>query len=130
MDHIGIDVHKRESQIYILAEGGEVIEQRIRTSYCQVLWIEGDQAAPFFRSSCRSTRIPSTKRTPARTSGISSALSSRRQWACAASSSLNAIVKPAVREPAPFVTRSRNRTVANVDSIGFVVRRCFQWSAG
>ena len=22
MDHIGIDVHKRESQIYILAEGG------------------------------------------------------------------------------------------------------------
>ena len=31
MDHIGIDVHKRDSQIYILAEGGEVIEQRIRT---------------------------------------------------------------------------------------------------
>jgi hypothetical protein len=31
MNHIGIDVHKRESQIYILAEGGEVIEQRIRT---------------------------------------------------------------------------------------------------
>ena len=29
MDHIGIDVHKRDSQIYILAEGGEVIEQRI-----------------------------------------------------------------------------------------------------
>jgi transposase len=31
MDHIGIDVHKRKSQIYILAEGGEVVEQRIRT---------------------------------------------------------------------------------------------------
>ena len=31
MDHIGIDVHKRESQIYILAEGGEVIERPIRT---------------------------------------------------------------------------------------------------
>ena len=31
MDHIGIDVHKRESQICILAEGGELIEQRIRT---------------------------------------------------------------------------------------------------
>ena len=31
MDHIGIDVHKRGSQIYILAEGGEVDEQRIRT---------------------------------------------------------------------------------------------------
>ena len=31
MDHIGIDVHKRDSQIYILAGGGEVVEQRIRT---------------------------------------------------------------------------------------------------
>ena len=31
MDHIGIDVHKRESQIYVLAEGGEIIERRIRT---------------------------------------------------------------------------------------------------
>ncbi len=31
MDHIGIDVHKRETQICILAEGGELIEQRIRT---------------------------------------------------------------------------------------------------
>ena len=31
MDHIGIDVHKKESQICILAEGGELIEQRIRT---------------------------------------------------------------------------------------------------
>src|SRR5262245_56995957 len=31
MEHIGIDVHKRESQICILAEGGELIEQRIHT---------------------------------------------------------------------------------------------------
>jgi transposase len=31
MDHIGIDVHKRESQICLLAEGGELIERRIRT---------------------------------------------------------------------------------------------------
>jgi len=31
MDHIGIDVHKKESQICILAEGGELLEQRIRT---------------------------------------------------------------------------------------------------
>jgi len=31
MDHIGIDVHKKESQICILAEGGEVIERRVRT---------------------------------------------------------------------------------------------------
>ena len=32
MDHIGIDVHKRESQIDILAQVGVVIEQRIRTA--------------------------------------------------------------------------------------------------
>ena len=31
MDHIGIDVHKRESPIYILADAGEVVEPRIRT---------------------------------------------------------------------------------------------------
>ncbi len=31
MDHIGIDVHKKESQICILAARGELIERRIRT---------------------------------------------------------------------------------------------------
>lgn len=31
MEHIGIDVHKRESQVCILTEKGEVKEQRIRT---------------------------------------------------------------------------------------------------
>ena len=31
MDHLGIDVHKRESEICLLAEGGELIERRIRT---------------------------------------------------------------------------------------------------
>ncbi len=31
MDHIGIDVHKRESQIYILAADGAMLERRIRT---------------------------------------------------------------------------------------------------
>ena len=40
--------------------------------------------------------------------------------------SLNAIASPALREPGPLVTFVRSRTVANVDSIGFVVRR---WTA-
>src|SRR4030095_1369442 len=31
MDHIGIDVHKRESPICILGEGGTILEQRIRS---------------------------------------------------------------------------------------------------
>jgi len=35
-----------------------------------------------------------------------------------------------VREPAPFVTRWRSRTVANGDSMTLLVRRCFQCSAG
>jgi hypothetical protein len=32
MDHIGIDVHKNESQLCILGERGELREQRIRTT--------------------------------------------------------------------------------------------------
>jgi transposase len=31
MDHIGIDVHKKESQVCMFADGGELIECRIRT---------------------------------------------------------------------------------------------------
>ena len=43
MDHIGIDVHKRESQICILAEGGELIEQRIRTEPERFAGVLGDR---------------------------------------------------------------------------------------
>ena len=43
---------------------------------------------------------------------------------------LKAIATPAAREPGPLVTRCRSRTVAKVDSMGFVVRRCSQCSAG
>ena len=32
MDHIGIDLHKRESQIYVLCDTGEVTEHRVQTS--------------------------------------------------------------------------------------------------
>ncbi|MEY9889963.1 hypothetical protein ABIA31_003620, partial [Catenulispora sp. MAP5-51] len=52
-----------------------------------------------------------------------------RQRAWADSMSLNVIAKAAVRDPAPRVTFVRSRTVANVDSIGFVVRRWIQCSA-
>ncbi len=31
MDHIGIDVHKKDSQICVLSENGELIERRVRT---------------------------------------------------------------------------------------------------
>ena len=52
----------------------------------------------------------------------------QRRWAD--SKSLNAIAMLAAREPGPLVTRCRNRTVAKVDSIGLVVRRWIQCSAG
>ena len=32
MDNIGLDLHKRESQLCILTAEGEILEQRIRTS--------------------------------------------------------------------------------------------------
>jgi hypothetical protein len=32
MHHIGIDVHKKDSQVCLLGEGGELREQRIRTT--------------------------------------------------------------------------------------------------
>ena len=54
---------------------------------------------------------------------------SRCHCRCAISSSLNAINRPFVREPVPFITRCRSRTVANGDSIRFDVRRCRQCSA-
>jgi transposase len=31
MEYVGIDLHKKESQICLLTETGEVIERRIRT---------------------------------------------------------------------------------------------------
>ena len=50
---------------------------------------------------------------------------------CSADSiSLNAIASPAAREAGPLVTLVRRRTVANVDSIGLVVLRWIQCSAG
>jgi hypothetical protein len=53
-----------------------------------------------------------------------------RHRAWADSMSLNAMARPAAREPGPLVTLVRCRTVAKVDSIGSVVRRWIQCSAG
>jgi len=43
MDHIGMDVHKKESQLCILAEGGELIERRIRTEPERFAAVLGDR---------------------------------------------------------------------------------------
>src|SRR5215467_4482494 len=44
MAHIGIDLHKRESQICILAEGGELIERRILTDPHRFAEVLGERA--------------------------------------------------------------------------------------
>jgi hypothetical protein len=43
LDHIGIDAHKRESQICILVTGGELIERRIRTEAERFAAVLGDR---------------------------------------------------------------------------------------
>ncbi len=45
MEHIGMDVHKRESQVCILGDGGEVVrEQRIRTERSRLATVFGGRA--------------------------------------------------------------------------------------
>jgi transposase len=43
MEHIGIDVHKKESQVCLLGEGGELSEQRIRTTPERFAAVLGDR---------------------------------------------------------------------------------------
>jgi transposase len=44
VDHIGIDVHKRESQIYVLCETGEVTECRVTTTRERFAAVLGNRA--------------------------------------------------------------------------------------
>src|SRR2546430_4621779 len=57
---------------------------------------------------------------PARTRASRWGALTARQRSCADSMSLNAMARPAAREPGPLVILVRCRTVAKVDSIGFV----------
>lgn len=41
MEHVGMDVHERESQIRILTEGGDLIERRIRTQGPRLVEVPG-----------------------------------------------------------------------------------------
>ncbi len=43
MDHIGMDVHKKESQLCILTEGGELIERRVRSEPERFAAVLGDR---------------------------------------------------------------------------------------
>src|SRR5829696_894068 len=89
-----------------------------------------DHAATSPTSSGRSTITPFSNRAPARTSATRCGPLTARQRPWAASSSLNAIANPAALEPGPLVTRVLARTGAKVDSIGLLVFKCTQCSAG
>src|SRR6266404_4361522 len=45
VEHIGIDVHKRESQLCILTDAGDVIERRIRTEHERFAVVLGTRPA-------------------------------------------------------------------------------------
>src|SRR6476469_10585144 len=70
----------------------------------------------------RSTSLPWWNVAPARTRATRWGAFTARHRDCAASMSLNAIARPAAREPGPLVTLLRCRTVANVDSIVILSR--------
>src|SRR5213082_739674 len=61
---------------------------------------------------------------PARTRATRWGAFTARQRSCADSMSLNAMARPAAREPGPLVILLLCLTVAKADSIGFGVRRC------
>ncbi|HSE94845.1 MAG TPA: hypothetical protein VLD61_03085, partial [Methylomirabilota bacterium] len=46
MDHIGIDVHEKESQICVLGEDGQLSEPRIRTTPERFAAVLGDRRGP------------------------------------------------------------------------------------
>jgi len=76
------------------------------------------------------TSIPSANFTPWISFGNWLWPSIRRQLFWAASTSLKTMASAVLFDRQPFDRMVRCRTVAKVLSIGFVVRKCFQCSAG
>ena len=102
----------------------------VEPSAAQVSEILSNLVDEIFQAATLSSLIPSMNLTPRMTSGmIFDALSSLHLRE-AESMSLKTIVRQAILDPLPLVRRCRSRTVANVDSIGLVVRKCTQCSAG
>ena len=81
-------------------------------------------------SHCNISASPFENSTPALTRATRWGALTRRQRSWAAINNFQAIARPAFREPAPLVFFVRAFTVANVDSMGLVVRKCTQCWAG
>src|ERR1700684_3841351 len=78
----------------------------------------------------RSTSLPLTKTAPARTRATRCGALTARHRSWRDSISLKPMATAAAREPGPLVILVRCLTVANLDSIGLVVHRWTQCSAG
>src|SRR6516225_12165781 len=91
-----------------------------------------DQAAAWARGAAElpMTSIPSVNLTPWISFGNWLWPSMRRQFLCAPSTSLKTMASAVLFDRQPFDRMVRCRTVAKVLSMGFVVRKCFQCSAG
>lgn len=109
-----VSIHLPLSVAQIIEGVSQEVEQLAGARYFRILWMTHDQAAAFL--------TPSANGTPAITSVTSVEPFNALQCLEAFSISLNTIVKHATREPEPLVLRCRSRTVANVDSMGLVVR--------
>ena len=66
MDHIGMDVHKKESQLCILTEAGELIERRVRSEPERFAVVLGDRprARILLRRNWGRSRGPCRRRGP------------------------------------------------------------------
>src|SRR6266581_4218483 len=81
-------------------------------------------------SSGRSISLPASNRAPARTRATRCGPLTARQRPSAAWRSLNTIASPVALVPGPLVTLVLALTGENELSMGLVVRRCSQCSAG
>jgi hypothetical protein len=108
------DLLKLEEHVFyrklnrVLAEAGAIVNSCVREVFQAATW---------------GTQIPSMKIVPRRTSTSTYVPFKSLHLFEADCISLYIIVRQAIREPLPLVRFVRSRTVANVDSIGLVVRR-------
>src|SRR4051794_24037714 len=106
-----------------MADYGRCKEAELRS-----MLVDEVQAAACSSAAC--TGSPSRKRTPSISWPRRSEPSRQRQRRSADLASLKTIASAVWRDRQPLVLSVRSRTVAKVLSMGFVVRTCFQCSAG
>jgi hypothetical protein len=135
-----VDLHVHYPQLDVIGSPADGLlpwlERYTFVSYCQIWCMrsirQGDHQAAHCCCSCSFSLIgsPSLKTTPSISSAMRSCPRMRRQDFSASCTSLKARPRKVERDTQFFVRVVRWRTVAKVDSIGLVVRKCTQCSAG